>query len=457
MMRKCFKTISIVSAIALSVSLAGCSDIALSKDTDGSEKDDSAVAVTDEDTATTDAASDEKSDDSTTDKTDDEAGEEADLDAPIYYNYQNNPYSFVADDKELAIGNYYTIELEESDKENFPELQNRLDELNDEAKEEIVTFFTDSEDEIQEMIKSGWFLAYELDHNYTPARADGRVFSYCLLQYLYLAGAHGVTSYKTYNIDPVTGKDISFSSVVENTKDLPDIIADELQKQNKDLKGYFESCPSDLQNLKDGIPGRLSNDAENLAWTLDYDGITIYFEDYAMGSYAAGSQSVKISFADYPDVFTDTYINYSDKDIPDIQTYAKELKEAESTEVAASSDFQTTFKVRYTVTSEDIYDFSDTRININEVDCVSTVNGDDEGTKWLYIDEDTVFDESCEMEYFAFYEDGDTPLSWFNKVNELRETDIDSYTAMGPALLGVFEVSISGDHIERIYGIYWWD
>ena len=114
-------------------------------------------------------------------------------------------------------------------------------------------------------------------------------------------------------------------------------------------------------------------------------------------------------------------------------------------------------KVRYTVTSEDVYDFSDTRININEVDCVSTVNGDDEGTKWLYIDEDTVFDESCEMEYFAFYEGGDTPLSWFNKVNELRETDIDRYTSMGPALLGVFEVSISGDHIERIYGIYWWD
>ena len=61
------------------------------------------------------------------------------------------------------------------------------------------------------------------------------------------------------------------------------------------------------------------------------------------------------------------------------------------------------------------------------------------------------------MEYFEYYEEGDTPLSWFNKVNELRETDIDSYTSMGPALVGVFEVSISGDHIERIYGIYWWD
>ena len=27
----------------------------------------------------------------------------------------------------------------------------------------------------------------------------------------------------------------------------------------------------------------------------------------------------------------------------------------------------------------------------------------------------------------------------------------------GPALKGVFEVSITGDHIDKFYGSYWWD
>ncbi len=264
---------------------------------------------------------------------------ETDLDEPISYTYQNHPYSYVAGDKELAMGNIFSIELDESAKDKYPDLQKKLDELGKDYKKETLDFFTGSEQELQELIASGWFIAYELDHDYIPVRSDGRVFSYSLLDYTYLAGAHGVAHFKTWNLDPATGRDISFSSVVKDTKNLPDIIADELQKQNEDLVGYFESCPGDLQNLKDGIPDRLSEDAKNLAWALDYDGIVIYFEDYAMGSYAAGAQSVKIGFKDYPDVFTDTYNNYSGGQIPDINSYAKVLKEAEKELIPASDDF----------------------------------------------------------------------------------------------------------------------
>ena len=268
-----------------------------------------------------------------------DAASDIDLDAPINYTYENHPYSFVTGEKELAMSNMYSIELDSSGKAMFPKLQTKLDEIAEDDKEQILDFFTGSEDDIAEMIASGWFLPYELDHGYTPIRADGRVFSFSLLEYTYLAGAHGVASFKGCNLDPVTGEYISFSDVVKETKDLPEIIADELQKQNEDLQDYFESCPSDLQNLKDGIPERLSDNAKNLAWALDYDGIVIYFEDYAMGSYAIGSQSVKLSFKDYPDVFTETYNNYEDLQIPNIETYAKELKEADKTNVEASADF----------------------------------------------------------------------------------------------------------------------
>ena len=40
---------------------------------------------------------------------------------------------------------------------------------------------------------------------------------------------------------------------------------------------------------------------------------------------------------------------------------------------------------------------------------------------------------------------------------EYMESDPDTYMSNGPALSGVFEVGIRGNHIERFFGSYWWD
>ena len=83
---------------------------------------------------------------------------------------------------------------------------------------------------------------------------------------------------------------------------------------------------------------------------------------------------------------------------------------------------------------------------------------DEEGyTVSLVIDEDTVFDDSCEMEFFGNYEKGDSPLEWFKKNYELMDADPDWYSTNGMPLTGVFEVGINGSHIDRFFGSYWWD
>ncbi len=75
----------------------------------------------------------------------------------------------------------------------------------------------------------------------------------------------------------------------------------------------------------------------------------------------------------------------------------------------------------------------------------------------LIIDRDTVFDDSCDLQYFGNYREGDTPFEWFRRNAELMNTDPDRYMAQGPALTGVFEVGIKGSHIDRFFGSYWWD
>ncbi len=84
-------------------------------------------------------------------------------------------------------------------------------------------------------------------------------------------------------------------------------------------------------------------------------------------------------------------------------------------------------------------------------------NSDRQDKTDLVIDEDTVFDGKCDLQFFGNYEDGDTPLTWFKKNMEYMESDPDRYMSEGPALSGVFEVGIRGNHIDRFFGSYWWD
>ena len=75
---------------------------------------------------------------------------------------------------------------------------------------------------------------------------------------------------------------------------------------------------------------------------------------------------------------------------------------------------------------------------------------------WI-VDEDTVFAPDAEMEFFGNYEEGDSPLDWILRNVELMETDSEQYYANGPALEGVFEVVVTGNHIDAFLGSYWWD
>lgn len=114
-------------------------------------------------------------------------------------------------------------------------------------------------------------------------------------------------------------------------------------------------------------------------------------------------------------------------------------------------------RIQYYQYSEDDAEITKTKVTLHEVSCVNVNDEDDEGPMDLIVDEDTVFDRSCDMEAFPWCEKGDSPLEWYNRVKELKDKDPEHYMADGPALIGVFEVEITGRHIDKYYGSYWWD
>ena len=89
---------------------------------------------------------------------------------------------------------------------------------------------------------------------------------------------------------------------------------------------------------------------------------------------------------------------------------------------------------------------------------VTVPYGDLDGTVMnLVVDENARFADTCDFTGFGNYEEGDTPYKWITRNYEFLKNESDEYFANGPALAGVFEVSLDGNRVREYYGCYWWD
>ncbi|MCR4739399.1 MAG: SPOR domain-containing protein [Lachnospiraceae bacterium] len=121
------------------------------------------------------------------------------------------------------------------------------------------------------------------------------------------------------------------------------------------------------------------------------------------------------------------------------------------------------FRVNYTTFSPDTVSIREDAAVIRFGDPVPTYdwseyyveNGYDTGYDYLYLDEDTVFAEDCDMEFFSNYKKGDTVLDWYKRNEELISEDPENNDVT--AYVGVFDVTVDGNYIESVHGIYWWD
>ncbi|MBQ9437162.1 MAG: SPOR domain-containing protein [Lachnospiraceae bacterium] len=110
----------------------------------------------------------------------------------------------------------------------------------------------------------------------------------------------------------------------------------------------------------------------------------------------------------------------------------------------------------YTIYSESVLEVGSDQVILRDVQ-VNDIAEDEGGKMTLIVDGQTVFDDACELEFFGNYREGDTPLQWIQYNYGLYQEDYDQYSEEGPALVGVFEVSLTGNHVDKYFGSYWWD
>ena len=248
----------------------------------------------------------------------------------IRYTYQTIPCELNAEGDVLANGYYDEITLPEDVKDKYPDLSDMIDQYNRSEHEKITSFLSESEAEIKELRAEGMHSSYYEERRITPLRSDGRVFSFSVMDDSYFAGAHGFTSFGAVNFDPEQGQEIQFNDVIKDSGNLADIIYEELIDQNEDLVEYFEQVPTDRENLLDNINAGIEDEGTSLTWGLSYDGMIFYFDDYAMGSYVAGSRQAIVRYKDHPEVFDDRYAFDKKGKNHDIDDLARKLDDADA-------------------------------------------------------------------------------------------------------------------------------
>ncbi len=234
---------------------------------------------------------------------------------PIYYVYDYTVENKFADDTDYnsiktidtAYSNIY-VSTGEYNNFEYAELNEKFQQVNqdnEDALKEIFEGFEKDYDELFADVELNWGPAlYEYDHK-GVIRADQKIFSTGNNAEVYYGGVHGGNYVGGKCYDSQTGKEITFNDVFLKTDGLADIITDKLY-ENYDKEIFFsetrEELKEDVQMYIDQlVEGTGSN------WTVNYDGVGIYFGDYALAAYASGHQIVFINYDEYPEYLNAEY------------------------------------------------------------------------------------------------------------------------------------------------------
>jgi len=130
-------------------------------------------------------------------------------------------------------------------------------------------------------------------------RADSLVVSLLWDSYLDTGMIDGLKSLSAVNYDPMTGEKLAITQVIKSMEKLPDAVAKALN--SRAWAGF-----QDYSSAVEGYFGRTA--AEDISWTLDYSGVSLYFGDGDLEEPGNGCLVATINFAEHPELFEEKYM-----------------------------------------------------------------------------------------------------------------------------------------------------
>lgn len=178
--------------------------------------------------------------------------------------------------------------------EHVAKTQAYIDELKEYAQSDYEDFGSE-----------GFMGSYTYKAEMFVKRADKEVLAIEELIDSYEGGAHGFSYFNTCNFDVQTGEQISLDAVITKQDSLPTILETEIYEKYPDLMASRSDSLADV--FKEYLISTEEEYKPEFTWTLGYDGVTFYFSNYEIGSYADGLQQVTICYSEYPQIFDAGY------------------------------------------------------------------------------------------------------------------------------------------------------
>ena len=202
----------------------------------------------------------------------------------------------------------FQLSLDEADAASYPKLVAALEEQSKTVESGADSSIEELSGEYADLINyaSSSDFPNGISHEKTGTvlRADSNVVSVRADESWYLGGAHGSRQISGLNYDSQSGKSLVLSDVLADEATFRSLLISNFREQNAEiLDGIFVDLDSYLQAL--------SFSDSSLAWTIDGEGITLYFEPEELGAYAIGSPSVRVFFDSAEGCIQDKYTKSS--------------------------------------------------------------------------------------------------------------------------------------------------
>lgn len=193
--------------------------------------------------------------------------------------------------------------------EMYPKLASALEKIHESEEKDFETTLDDNDKEAKDFANEhkgedfGCFYYYSATG---PACVDDKVVSLLSTCSSYLGGAHPSSYFVAYNIDPTTGEEIPLSNVISDQKGLNDLLKENLESQYKDhsffdLDESLDMYVMDLSSKED--------DKTPYVFTFSPNGLTFYFDAYALSPYADGDEQINFTYDDLASVLKEGYGN----------------------------------------------------------------------------------------------------------------------------------------------------
>ena len=143
------------------------------------------------------------------------------------------------------------------------------------------------------------FSGYNDDGHATVLRLDDEVLSISRSYNSFYGGAHGVYGIEGYTYDVQSGVRLAITDVVADMDALQNAA---LEVLSRDYSTLLENESQTEQNLKDSF-----KEPEKLVWAMGPAEFVLYYNPYALATYAAGMQILNIRYDDHPEIFKEGY------------------------------------------------------------------------------------------------------------------------------------------------------